>query len=68
MAYKKQRLEIVVPYGNITKLAKSFGIRRETVSFALRFCSSSQLAENIRERAIKEYGGKMQTITRNLLE
>lgn len=63
MAYKKQRLEIVVPYGNITKLAKSFGVRRETVAFALRFCSSSQLAEDIRERAVKEYGGKIQTIT-----
>lgn len=63
MAYKGKRQEITIPYGTRSKLAKSFGVKPDTVTTALRFNSNSQLANDIRERAIKMFGGKLATIT-----
>lgn len=60
---RKKKVVIKVPFGNITKIAEGFGVRRSTVSMALNFASDSQLAHNIRDRALKLYGGKLCTIT-----
>lgn len=63
MAYKSKKQEIEVPRGCIRKLAKSFGCTPGTASMALKFASNSEQANIIRDRALKEFGGRLVTKT-----
>lgn len=52
-----QRIE--VPHGNNTKICERFGVTQVTVRKALTYSTTSNLAENIRNAALKEFGGKL---------
>lgn len=51
---------ILVPHGTIKRLAEHTGYSTETVKYALRGARCTEAAEQIRELAIKEYGGRIQ--------
>ncbi len=48
---------IRVPRGTTPKMMKVFGVSQFCILDALAFRSNSELAERIRDKAIKEYGG-----------
>lgn len=51
------RKVIRVPKGTHPKMAKLFGVSRFCIMDALAFRSNSDLAELIRDKALKEYNG-----------
>ena len=53
----RKRKIIVIPSGNVQKLMKSIGCSRSAVYEALNYNRNSTLSMNIREKALKEYGG-----------
>lgn len=56
MQVKKIKIIKVSPEGR-KKLAERYGCRRETIYNALGFRSHSKQAEDIRNDALKEFGG-----------
>ena len=48
---------IIVPHGAIAEIAKRLGTSRETVKYSLRGARTTEKAIQIRNLAIKEYGG-----------
>jgi len=50
--------KILVEFAEKSKLAKLFGVSRQTVNDALRFRTKSILSEEIRKKAL-ERGGKI---------
>lgn len=56
-----QRIE--VPHGNNTKICERFGVTQVTVRKALTYSTTSNLAESIRNAALKKFGGRIVYIT-----
>lgn len=63
MAYKKVK-EVRVPYGQMSEIAKHFGITYQAVYNALRFLSESERAAMIRKEAIENYGGQLISVNK----
>lgn len=55
MAFRKKI--IVVPVGNVQKMAKANGVTPAAVYNALNYNSNSDLAQLLRKQAIEAYGG-----------
>ena len=55
MAFRKRI--IVVPVGNVQKMAKAHNITPAAVYNALNYSSNSQLAQLLRKQAVELYGG-----------
>ena len=51
--------KIIVNWGDTSKIAKQFNVSEQAVRSALRFISSGERPDQIREVAIKEYGGQL---------
>ena len=51
--------KIIVKWGDTSKIAKRFNVSTQAVRYALRFASSGERPDKIREVAIKEYGGQL---------
>lgn len=56
MANKKRK--IVLPMNNYSSLATRCGYSYETIRRALSYRTKSNIADQIREIALKEFGGK----------
>ena len=52
---KNERAVILYERGVVQKLAKSFGVTPMTVRSALKFATDGELADRIREEALKYY-------------
>ena len=59
---KAKVTRIIVPQGNINKIAKHFGVSRECVSRALKFITQGDRPDNIRKEALTNYGGSVARI------
>jgi hypothetical protein len=57
MGYKKVE-QVVVPYGQASRIAKHFGVSIQSVRNSLKYIYESDLAAAIRKEAIENYGGK----------
>lgn len=53
-----EQRKILVPLPTIQKLQDEFGVGRVMVYNALRYSTNSERAQQIRHRAVTEYGGK----------
>lgn len=54
--------KIILPHGKIALIAKETGVNRLTVTSALNFVTATELADRIRELAIKNHSGKIVSI------
>lgn len=54
---KKVRLKIIVPHGNIKRMATHFGVCTESIRRALNYNMDTELASRIRTEAKKNYRG-----------
>lgn len=62
-----QTKRIVILYRYTRRIAQHFGCSGQTVRNALRFLTDGELPDAIRKEALKNYGGAISTINRNLM-
>lgn len=51
--------KIILPHGRATLIAKELGVNRSTVAGALNFVTATDLADRIRDIALKNHSGKI---------
>lgn len=60
--------KIVVRRGDTNKIAEQVGVSSQSVRAALRFATEGGKSEQIREVAIKEYGGQLVKFPKRVLK
>lgn len=55
---------IVVPMGNVKRIAEALGVSDQAVRNALRYITQGEQPDRIRKEALKNYGGAVSTINK----
>lgn len=55
---------IIVPTGNVKRIAKAVGVSDQAVRNALRFITEGEQPDRIRREAMENYGGAISTVNR----
>lgn len=55
---------IIVPTGNVKRIAAEIGVSGQAVRNALRFITEGEQPDRIRKEALENYGGAVSTINK----